>query len=255
MTRPLRYDDAFNNILKEKMHEKFLNMLNLKVQSTTFCQKLNLQKGLFISALWEIIYGCVIFVYFLNHYHRHIRNSIFIAENILCIISLFFGILGTDAAINLKKLNSRIYKNWRILFTFLYFVIEIGNHFTFPCNFDRDCTTIEKTLFFILFILWNCYITKISWSFSVRLEQSHELLIIHGRYLEKMLGEESYKLHDNKKYTPPGETPGKIKDSREPRLFADKNIKLETPLKGDIRESFKSGGSTELGPAAKLTKK
>ena len=31
MTRPLRYDDAFINILKEKMHDKFLNIFTLKV--------------------------------------------------------------------------------------------------------------------------------------------------------------------------------------------------------------------------------
>ena len=39
----------------------------------------------------------------------------------------------------------------------------------------------------------HLYFVKIAWSFSTRLELGQELLVIHGKYLEKMLSMESDK--------------------------------------------------------------
>ncbi len=46
------------------------------------------------------------------------------------------------------------------------------------------------------------YFTKIAWSFCIRINKNHELLIIHGKYLERMLVDEGHKVSE-KKYIPP----------------------------------------------------
>lgn len=72
------------------------------------------------------------------------------------------------------------------------------NNFSFCCyytegeiseNFklNMNCSIVERLVFNIVLLSWNIYITKIAWSFNIRLEQSHDLLIIHGGYLEKLL--------------------------------------------------------------------
>ena len=58
-------------------------------------------------------------------------------------------------------------------------------------------------LFLIAYLLINIYLTKIAWSFFIRLNKGHEILIIHGKYLEKMINDESYKISDVKNYVPP----------------------------------------------------
>lgn len=211
MTRPLRYDDAFVNILKEKMFEKFLGLFTVKVQSTTFFQMYNLQKGLLISSLYDIIYGIIITILLFTNYNNNKTNTTFLMESSLGVLSIFFGLIGLDSALNLKKVNSYVYKNWRIINTMLFILLEIGNHFRFICfysesyHIDMSCSTFERGLFFLLIVIWNGYITKIAWSFFIRLDQSHDLLIIHGKYLEKMLSEENFKFDANKKYVPPYE--------------------------------------------------
>lgn len=211
MTRPLRYDDAFTNILKEKMFDKILGLFTIKVQSTTFFQKYNLQKGLLIASLYDLVFGIIITILLFNNYHHNEGNTTFLLESSLGVLSIFFGLIGLDSALNLKKVNAVVYKNWRIAFTFLYIVIEIGNHFRFICFYSESyhlnmtCSGFERGLFFLILVIWNCYITKIAWSFFIRLDQSHDLLIIHGKYLEKMLSEENFKTDISKKYTPPSE--------------------------------------------------
>jgi hypothetical protein len=132
-------------------------------------------------------------------------------ESSLGVLSIFFGLIGLDSALNLKKINSYVYKNWRIINTILFILLEIGNHFRFICFYSENyhlnmtCGAFERGLFFLLIIIWNVYISKIAWSFFIRLDQSHDLLIIHGKYLEKMLSEENFKFDANKKYVPPYE--------------------------------------------------
>jgi hypothetical protein len=64
MTRPLRYDDSFTSIINEKVHENFLLLFNIKVQSTAFQQKLNLQRSLIIVSLFDLFVGLVISLLF-----------------------------------------------------------------------------------------------------------------------------------------------------------------------------------------------
>lgn len=265
MTRPLRYDDAFINILREKMHDKFLGMLTLKVQSTTFFQKLNLQKGLLVSSLLDITYGIIILILFVQNFNYYKSNS-FVLENTIGILCLFFGLIGVDSALNLKKTHSFVYKNWRIAFTFLYVMTEIGNSFNFICFYTQDedapgqesCGWLLKAVYFLFIVTLSGYLTKIAWSFYVRLDQSHDLLIIHGKYLETMLNEDNVKYEVSKKYIPPNKLDkssltdknSKIFISREneipkapTEITADGNFRLfnnenQVTSGGNIRESL-----------------
>ena len=58
----------------------------------------------------------------------------------------------------------------------------------------------------------NIYFTKIAWSFCVRLDRSHELLIIHGKYLEKMMNDEQTKFNELKTYLPPDIKENKVQE-------------------------------------------
>lgn len=200
MTRPLRYDDSFINILKEKMHDKFFYFFTVKVQSTTFFQKFNLQKGLLITSLYDIIFGLIVFILLIKNFDNHVDDNAYILQNVLCILSIFFGFIGLDTSLNLKKIHSLVYKNWRFVFIIAFFLLELMNNFSFCCyytegeiseNFklNMNCSIVERLVFNIVLLSWNIYITKIAWSFNIRLEQSHDLLIIHGGYLEKLLGD------------------------------------------------------------------
>jgi len=77
-------------------------------------------------------------------------------------------------------------------------------------------TNCNYFLTFLALIFWsvfNLYLTLITWSYYVRLDQSHELLIIHGRNLKKIMNnDENIKNRDKDKdnkektdYIPPVE--------------------------------------------------
>lgn len=208
MTRPLRYDDSFKNIINEKIHDKFLNIFNIKVQSTAFKQRLNLQRSLMITSLWDIISGTIILFAFFNSVKEKQEDIFFILQNFLLIMGILFGFVGIDSATNLRKVNTKIYKNWRIFITFAFPIIEIINNFSFLCYYMKQCSRFENFIFILIIFAINIYLTKIAWSFYIRLEKGHELLIIHGKYLEKMINDESYKLNDVKKYVPPEQLMG-----------------------------------------------
>lgn len=255
MTRPLRYDDAFVNILKDKMHEKFLGLIRLKVQSTTFCQKFNLQKGLLICSLVDIIYGIIFLYLFISKMEEYQGNTTFLIENGMAILCIFFGLIGLDTALNLKKIHSSVYKSWRIFFTIYYILFEIANSFNSACFFIKTCSFFSKFVLFLIYSVINVYITKISWSFYIRLEQSHEILIIHGKYLEKMINEELLKYDATRKYNPPSLInnlttnstegnydsnnfkPGEVINSKQQQFQLYKNEKQIT-TGGNIRESL-----------------
>jgi len=59
MTRPLKYDDSFINILTHKIHDKFLYCIPLKVQSTAFFRKYSLLQALLLIGIFDLIVGLV----------------------------------------------------------------------------------------------------------------------------------------------------------------------------------------------------
>ena len=135
MTRPLRYDDSFTNIINEKIHHKFLNIFNVKVQSTAFSQKLNLQRSLLIVSLWDIIFGLIIIIAFFNNIRDMHENLFFFLQNFIIIIGFFFGFVGIDSSTNLRKTNTKIFKNWRIFITFAFPFFELISNFSFLCYY------------------------------------------------------------------------------------------------------------------------
>jgi hypothetical protein len=203
MARPLRYDDSFTSIINEKVHDKFLLFFNIKVQSTGFHQRLNLQRSLMLSGLIDLIFGCLFSLAFFANVNKAEHHILFILENFILMISFCFGCVGIDAATNLRKFNTKIYKNWRYFITFAFPFLEIINNFNFLCIYNTTCETLNGIIFVLLYFLLNIYLSKIAWSFFIRLQRGHELLIIHGKYLEKMINDESYKINDLKKYVPP----------------------------------------------------
>jgi hypothetical protein len=195
------------NIINEKIHDKFLNLFTIKVQSTAFCQKLNLQRSLMITSIWDITLGIIIIFLFFDSVVASEENFLFFVENFILIIGICFGFVGIDSATNLRKVNTKVYKNWRVFITFFFPFLELINNFSFLCFYSESCSKLSSVLFNIILFLINLYFTKIAWSFYIRLDKNHELLIIHGKYLEKMINDESYKLSDVKKYVPPEQSP------------------------------------------------
>lgn len=203
MTRPLRYDDSFTSIINDKIHDKFLNCFNIKVQSTAFCQNLNLQRSLMVSSIYDISFGLIILLYYVENLAQFHNSHIIFLENFMLITGIAFGFVGLDSAANLRKVNTKVYKWWRIYITFIIPLIEIFNNFSFFCTMSGNCNKLFNFIITIIVFIINIYLTRIAWSFSIRLNKNHELLIIHGKYLEKMMNEESYKINDLRKYVPP----------------------------------------------------
>lgn len=81
------------------------------MQSTTFFQKFNLQKGLLITSLYDIIFGLIVFILLIKNFDNHVDDNAYILQNVLCILSIFFGFIGLDTSLNLKKIHSLVYKN------------------------------------------------------------------------------------------------------------------------------------------------
>jgi hypothetical protein len=219
MTRPLRYDDSFMSIVSEKLHDKFLNIFTIKVQSTAFCQKVNLKQSLFIISLIDFFVGLIVFLLFFRILDLNSEDgAIYIIENLMLILGMVFGLVGMDASANLKKKNASIYKLWRILITFLIPIFELINSLDKICYYSTNCTSWRYLGFTIVFLPINIYFTKIAWSFCVRLDRSHELLIIHGKYLEKMMNDEQLKMTDLRNYIPPELNKGTQNDHKEQEL-------------------------------------
>jgi len=190
------------SIVSEKLHDKFLNIFTIKVQSTAFCQKVNLKQSLFIISLIDFFIGLIIFLLFFRILDLNPDEGvIYIIENLMLILGMVFGLVGMDASTNLKKKNASIYKLWRILITFLIPIFEL-----------------RYLGFTIVLFPINIYFTKISWSFCVRLDRGHELLIIHGKYLEKMMNDEQIKMTDLRNYIPPDLNKGSQNDFKEQEL-------------------------------------
>lgn len=202
MTRPLRYDDSFLNILKEKLHDKFLNIFNIKVQSTAFFQKCSLLQALLVVGLFDLFFGIVYLLIFFKIVHKTTSTFILIQDAIM-ITSIFFGLIGINASSTMSKRTCHIYKNWRIFITFFNPVLEMFNGFYNYCYSFDQCNQLIAFIVLLLMFILNLYLTFVSWSFYVRLDKSHELLIIHGKYLEKMMENDNYKIMLSHRYMPP----------------------------------------------------
>lgn len=202
MTRPLMYDDQFVSMISEKVHERFLYFFTIKVQSTAFFQRLNLQRALIISSLVDFLIGLIIFLLFFKILQLKEGNLFFI-ENVILTMGMVFGIVGLDAALNIKKRNCLIYKYWRIFITFFIPIVEFFNYDEYYfCYYNEICSPVYYYSLSAVYILFNLYLVKIAWSVCIRLGRNEELLVIHGKYLEQMIKEEKYKIHDARKYIP-----------------------------------------------------
>ena len=157
MTRPLRYDDSFINILKEKLHSKFLNIFTLKVQSTAFFQKFSLLQALLIVGLTDLVFGIVYTFIFFLIVHKD-PGVVVMFQVLLVMIGFFFGLIGINASSSMTKKICHIYKNWRIFITFAYPLLEIINQFYIYCYFFENCSKILSFLLLVLVILSQLYL-------------------------------------------------------------------------------------------------
>lgn len=223
MARPLKYDQQFTLILEEKLHDKFLNIFNIKVQSTAFCQKLNLQRSVILTSLYDLLIGIVYLFTLLKSLKNYHNDYIVIIRNLMYAIGFFFGLLGLDTAIHLKKSNAAVYKYWRIFITFFIPLLELLYIKEAICPADTGCDFRLHYTFIVIYFLVNIYFVKIVWSFNLRLKHGHELLIVHGKYLEQMLINENVRL-EKINYQPP-----KFNEENE-RRREQELINMSTPL-------------------------
>lgn len=217
MTRPLKYDDQFKSIINEKINDKFLYLFNIKVQSTAFCKMLNLQKSLLISSLIDIFFGILSLFLFLHSIGKHKQDYSYIIEIFIQILGIVFGFLGIDCSTSLKKQNMKIYKIYRVIVTFSFVIFEIL--WNFPIISELCSNSFCKIILLVIITCINLYLTRLAWSFYIRLIKGHELLIIHGKYLENMMIEEEknkdshfggvnlYPLENKGNYIPPQAIP------------------------------------------------
>lgn len=191
MTRPLKYDDQFKSIINEKINDKFLFFFNLKVQSTGFCKTLNLQRSLIISSIYDIFIGVLNLFLFFHTVGKHRSDYIYLIEIFIQMLAILFGCLGIDCSTSLKKQNMRIYKIYRVILTFSFLIFEL--FWGYPILSEICSNSFCKLILLIIIVLINLYFTRLAWSFYIRLVKGHELLIIHGKYLENMMIEEEKK--------------------------------------------------------------
>jgi hypothetical protein len=182
-----------------------------------------------VASLYDIFFGLFVLIYYFRTITKFSDSFIIFAENFLLISGIGFGFVGLDSAANLRKINTRIYKIWRIFITFFIPFIELINNFSFFCSLGNNCNKLYNFLLTIIVFAVNIYLTRIAWSFNIRLIRNHELLIIHGKYLEKMINEESYKINDLRKYVPPellsmNKSLPLLNDTNEMSIMKNKNI-------------------------------
>ena len=219
MSRPIRFDDQFYKIINDKIYEKFLLFFNQKVQSTVLFGRFSLQQALYICSFIEFTIGFIIFLFFFRILGIKEDGDLFFLENVILILGMFFGLIGFDAANNINKRNSVVYKYWRYFITFIIPVSEIINTTDGICYYSSSCSLFNLIIFSLVYLSVNLYLTKIAWSFSIRLDRNQELLIIHGRYLDKIVHNESCKITEARKFVPPEVTLNKIRQSKQENQF------------------------------------
>lgn len=197
MSRPLIYDDQFTSLIHSNIKQKFLFCFSIKVQSTAFYQMCSLQNAIRVCSIYDLLFG-ITMLYCSFHQMSFI-------ELILIILSFFFFFISINMSNNLNKKYSAYYYKWRITIVFLVPILEFFDfNSNGVCYYSSMCS---KGMFYIGITIGitivHLYLAKIAWSFTTRLMLNQELLIIHGKYLEKMLNNENHKFTDAKKYIPP----------------------------------------------------
>jgi hypothetical protein len=208
MSRPLRYDDQFTSAINERVTITIFFCFKFKAQSTCFYKRMNLLQGLLLCSLIDIIIAIFIFLQLIQvaDFNSFTYYNI---KNYISIMGIPFGFIGYDAAINLKKNSSRLYRNWRIFITLMTIICELSLGLTGVLYHDENIFIFCAYL--LGYVVISTYMNKIVESFHARLMLNQELLIVHGKYLEKMLENDSYRMNDNiKKYIPP-----KVKEKKE----------------------------------------
>jgi hypothetical protein len=212
MARPLRYDDQFVSIVNDRIFIDFLCIFRIKAQSTCFYKSMNLQRGLIVCGLYDLIVGSLVLFYFIELASLVPNNFLDIIENGCLVAGILFAILAFEGAVNLKKQLVYYYKLYRNFITFFIPLCEIylspsGVCFYLPCDF------LTLLCLMSIYLIVNLYLNKIVASFYARLLFNQELLIIHGKHLEKMMEQETYKIYSNaSRYIPPDKMSNKEKE-------------------------------------------
>lgn len=198
MARPLKYDEQFTSLVTSVVKEPFLLCISMKVQSTAFNKSLSLQNSIRICSVYDILFSLSIL------YLTHLKLSLM--EIILVASGIIFFIISLNMSSNLNKEYALYYYFWRSIVLFIIPLREFFNYSNSKiCYYTSMCSTL---MFYILITIGltiiHFYLTKISWSFLKRLQMGQALLVIHGKYLEKMLNNENNKLNSNG-YIPPNQ--------------------------------------------------
>ena len=212
MARPLRYDDQFISIVNDRIFIDFLCIFKIKAQSTCFYKSMNLQRGLIVCGAFDLLIGCLV-LYNFNYLTSLIPNNFLDKiENGAFVIGILFSLVAFEGALNLKKSLVYYYKLYRNFITIFIPLCELyfspsGVCFYLPCDF------LTLLCLMSIYLIVNLYLNKIVASFYARLLVNQELLIIHGKHLEKMMELETYKIYATAhKYIPPKEISKKEKE-------------------------------------------
>ena len=185
MSRPLIYDDQFKSLLKNDTKEKFLFCIPMKVQSSAFYKSLSLQNSIRVCSIYDFI--CAFFILICGN------NTFW--EIFFIILFFAFGILSIHNSLNISKAFSKYYYYWRIFITFF---IPIHEFFDYEkekmCYYSKCQTFFYYSGLSLGILIINIYAAKIAWSFNVRLQKGHDLLVIHGKYLDSMMANENNRI-------------------------------------------------------------
>jgi hypothetical protein len=185
MSRPLIYDDQFKALLKNDTKEKFFFCIPMKVQSSAFYKSVSLQNSIRVCSIYDFI--CGFFILFCGN------NSFW--EIFFIILFFCFGVLSIHNSINISKTIAKYYYYWRIFITFFIPIEEFMDYEKEKICYYSKCMTFFYYAGLSLGIsIINIYAAKIAWSFHIRLQKGHDLLAIHGKYLENMISNENNRI-------------------------------------------------------------
>ena len=185
MSRPLIYDDQFKSLLKNDTKEKFFFCIPMKVQSSAFYKSLSLQTSIRICSIYDFI--CAFFILICG-------NNTF-GEIFFIILFFAFGILSIHNSLNISKIFSKYYYYWRVFITFFIPIKEFIDYEKQKiCYYSKCQTFFYYAGLSVGILIINIYAAKIAWSFNVRLQKGHDLLVIHGKYLDSMMSNENNRI-------------------------------------------------------------
>ena len=105
--------------------------------------------------------------------------------------------MSINNSVNLSKRFSKYYYYWRLIITIIIPLREFSHYKNERICYYSVCTSFIYYIGLSIGIsIINLYCSKIAWSFNTRLQRGQELLVIHGKYLEKMISNENQKIID-----------------------------------------------------------